>query len=262
MLAAVLLGFGDDPVAHVDVIQGKVVGAAAEPFVDGVAGLDVPIGQAGGPAPVAVAESTLEAGLDAEDVAAHQVQALSGFRDLVQLRHIQRRGAVEAVEVGRLVAEPRDRGRHADAGDDVLAVKEGVKHGISLGIAGNLHVGLPDIVRINGAVSILIDIRKGAVMPAQVGGIADGGQRAEVDTGFLDFFLGGSGKRGCKQDRGGEQMFHSSHNVVTKVYKDRQILVKSPFLDYICLISDNKRIYEQVHPCAGPGHQFLPRHRL
>ena len=143
----------------------------------------------------------------AENVAVHQVKALA-VGNLVQFRDILGRGAVEAVEVVGLVTEIGDVRRKPDARDDILAVKESVVDGIPFGIPGSLHVDLPYIIGIHGSVSILIDVGEGAVVPAQVGGIADGRQGPEIDACLLDFFLCGSGERGCKQDREGKQMFH------------------------------------------------------
>ena len=204
MLTAILLGGRNNVVLDVEVKEGEVV-RGDQALVDGMPGADVPVGRAGSPAPVAVlAEFALEHQEGTEDVAAHQVEPLP-VRDLVQFRHVQGGSAVESVEIVGLVAEVGHVGGDADAGNQVLAVKESVIDGVALGIPGGLHVDLPLVVGIDGAVSVLVDVGQGAVVPAEIGGVADGGQRAEVDAGFLDFFLRVDRRQcGGKQDHDSE----------------------------------------------------------
>ena len=86
VLAAVFLRFGDDAVADIDVVQGAC--AVPEPFVPGVSGHEVPVGDASGPAPVAVADVSLQAGHDAEDVTLHQEETEAVSGDGVQFRDV------------------------------------------------------------------------------------------------------------------------------------------------------------------------------
>ena len=192
---------------QIKVVEGIVRGGV-QALVDGVAELVAVERHGGDPTPFAITELALRREFEAEIVPAHQVHALAFFRDLVQFGDEQRRGAVETVEIGGLVAEIGEVGRHADARNQVLAVEEGVVDGVALGIPGGFHVDLPFVVGIDGSVAVLIDVGQGAVVPAEVGGIADGGQRAEVDAGFLDFFLRRCGADRRKQQNEGHQSFH------------------------------------------------------
>ena len=164
-------------------------------------------GDAGDPAPMAGADLALRRELEAEVIAPHQVETVA-VHDLVKVRDEQGGGAVEAVEVGRLVAQIRQVGGNAQTPDQGLAVEIGVEHRVSLGIAGSFHVDLPKIIGIDRTVSVLIDVQQRAVLESKVRGITDGRQRAEVETGFLDFFLGGSCADCCEKQRDRNQSFH------------------------------------------------------
>ena len=76
MFSAILFGYGNHTVFNVYVVERTVV-VVVETFVYCVSCLDAPVGDAASPAPVAVAELALEAGLDAEDVSAHEIEALA-----------------------------------------------------------------------------------------------------------------------------------------------------------------------------------------
>ena len=168
----------------------------------GVSAAEPGVVETGRPAEAAVAEFSLEAGHDAEDITLHDIGAHTGrlpviiqLDDLVELRAVKGRIAVEAVEVVRVVEEVRHGSADADTGDQVLRVEEGMEYGVAFAVTGDFDIGFPDILGILGAVTIPVDIGEGAVVPAEVGGVADRRERAEVESGldarriFLLLFL-------------------------------------------------------------------------
>ena len=184
--AAVFLLGGNDVLVYVDVVEGNVISCRAQASVLGVIYFIHIVGDAADPAPVAVPDLALGGELYAEVVAAHEVKALAVILDPVHVLDVVGGCTVETVEVAGLVAQIGKVGRYADAGNDVLAVKEGMIYGVALGVPGGFYIGFPDIVGIGGTVSVPEYIREYAIVPTQVGRIADGREGAEVDAGFYD----------------------------------------------------------------------------
>ena len=178
VLSAEGLVLGDDSEVNVGLVEGgeAVVDAGG---VLGVARTEVVVGDAAGPAEgtVVSADLALQAAHDAENVALHQVPAHSGIVgelgavdvDGPVEGAVERGCAVEAVETVGLVAEIGDGAGHAEARDEVRAVKRSVVDGVALAVPGCLEVHLVEVVGIEGAVAVVVDVGEGAVVPAEVG---------------------------------------------------------------------------------------------
>ena len=126
MVAAVGFLDRDDAVVDIEVVEG-IVAVDIQALVDGVPRLVAVEGDAGDPAPVARTDPALRREFETDVIAPHQVETVA-VHDLVQVRDEQGGGAVEAVEVGRLVAQIRQVGGNAQTPDQGLAVEIGVEH--------------------------------------------------------------------------------------------------------------------------------------
>ena len=172
---------------------------------------------------MALAEFSLEDCHRAKEVPLHQVKTLSLLAErvflvlftgnLVQGIHIEGVTTVMAIEIIGFVSKIRHVERHPHPWNEILAVKESVVDGVSLGVPGGLHVDFPDIFGILGAVSVPVNVCQNTVVPAQIGVIAYGRKGTEIDTGFGNFlFLGSSSETEHYQKDTRKNSFHKGQS--------------------------------------------------